>query len=164
MLRAGFTRDSSRCAIAGSKGFSLIEVLVAIAVVASLLAIAIPRYIQYQIQARNAQAIADIRTIDLAVQIYRRTNNVYPTTLSQLTGIPTKDPWGTAYQYLKIEDEVGITGKTRKDQFLVPLNADYDLYSKGADKLTATPVQAGVSWDDLLRANEGRFIGVAANY
>lgn len=157
-------KKPSRRITAENRGFSLIELIVTIAVVASLLGIAVPKYIQYQTQARNAQAIADIQTIDLAIQIYRRTNNVYPTTLSQLSGVPTTDPWGSAYQYLKIEGEVGITGKTRKDQFLVPLNADYDLYSNGADKKTATPVNSGVSLDDLIRANEGRFIGLAANY
>jgi general secretion pathway protein G len=55
-------------------------------------------------------------------------------------------------------------GKARKDHSLVPLNTDYDLYSKGPDKASVSPLTAKSSRDDILRANNGRFVGPASSY
>ena len=46
----------------------------------------------------------------------------------------------------------------------MPLNDDYDLYSRGKDGLTATGVSAARSLDDVVRANNGIFIGLGAHY
>jgi general secretion pathway protein G len=55
-------------------------------------------------------------------------------------------------------------GKARKNQFLVPLNSDYDLYSTGQDGDSQSPLKAKVSRDDIIRANDGAYIGLAAAY
>jgi len=55
-------------------------------------------------------------------------------------------------------------GKARKDHSLVPLNTDYDLYSKGKDGQSRPPLPAPVSQDDVLRANNGGFIGLASTF
>jgi general secretion pathway protein G len=54
--------------------------------------------------------------------------------------------------------------KQRKDRFLHPLNMDYDLYSMGEDGKSSAPLTAKASHDDIIRANDGQYIGVAANY
>ena len=72
------------------------------------------------------------------------------------------DPWGTPYEYLNL-DGVPI-GQMRKDQALVPINSDYDLYSKGPDGLSQKPLTAAPSRDDIVRGNDGSFIGVAEDY
>jgi len=46
----------------------------------------------------------------------------------------------------------------------VPINSDYDLYSKGPDGLSLKPLTAAPSRDDIVRANNGSFIGIAADY
>ena len=46
----------------------------------------------------------------------------------------------------------------------MPLNSDFDLYSMGPDGQTATPLTAKASRDDIVRANNGGFIGVASDY
>ena len=73
-----------------------------------------------------------------------------------------EDPWGNPYQYLPIAG----TGKGgfRKDRFLVPINSDYDLYSMGADGASQAPLTAKTSQDDIVRANDGGFIGLASKY
>jgi general secretion pathway protein G len=71
-----------------------------------------------------------------------------------------RDPWGNLYQYLNIETQKGV-GKARKDQFLVPLNSDYDLYSMGRDGKSQSPLKAKASRDDILRANNGGYVGLA---
>ncbi len=55
-------------------------------------------------------------------------------------------------------------GRARKDHNLVPINGDYDLYSVGADGKSAPALTAEVSQDDLVRANNGAFVGFARDY
>ncbi len=47
---------------------------------------------------------------------------------------------------------------------MVPINSDYDLYSKGPDGASQGPLTAKASRDDIIRANNGRFIGPVALY
>jgi len=148
------------------QGFTLIEVLIAITVLAALLAIAIPQFQNYREQAQVGQAIADIRNIDLSIQVYKRQNNALPTKLSDAFSASTLDPWNNAYVYLKIEgeDPSKIKGMIRKDQKLVPINSDFDLYSVGFDGKTFPPLDAKDALDDIVRANDGRYVGRASDY
>ena len=52
----------------------------------------------------------------------------------------------------------------RKDRFLVPINSTYDLYSVGKDGKTVAALTAKASKDDIVRANDGAFIGLAVKY
>jgi general secretion pathway protein G len=52
----------------------------------------------------------------------------------------------------------------RKDKNLVPINSEYDLYSVGPDGRSVGPLTAKHSRDDIVMANDGRFIGVASDY
>ncbi len=58
----------------------------------------------------------------------------------------------------------GGGAKPRKDRFLVPINSDYDLYSMGADGESVEPLTAAKSRDDIVRASDGAFVGVAENF
>ena len=55
-------------------------------------------------------------------------------------------------------------GHARKDHSLVPINTDFDLYSMGPDGRSSPPLTAKASRDDIVRANDGAFVGVAADY
>jgi general secretion pathway protein G len=146
------------------RGFTIVEILIALAVLAALTAIAVPRFQSYRIQAQIAAASADIRNIDLSIQIYKRQNNTLPTSLAAL-GTPTSvDPWGNAYQYLKIDGDPLALLNARKDLFHVPINSDFDLYSKGTDGQTFSLIGIPGSLDDIIRANDGRYIGLASEY
>ena len=48
-----------------------------------------------------------------------------------------------------------------KDRFLVPINSDFDLYSMGKDGKSQMPLTAKDSRDDIIRANDGAYIGLA---
>jgi general secretion pathway protein G len=52
----------------------------------------------------------------------------------------------------------------RKDRFLVPINSRYDLYSRGPDGDSRPPLTALPSRDDIVMANDGGFIGLAAKF
>ena len=73
------------------------------------------------------------------------------------------DPWGRPYAYLNIAAAGGI-GDVRKDKNLNPLNTDFDLYSLGEDGASASPLTAKNSRDDIVRANNGAYIGLGEDY
>jgi hypothetical protein len=52
----------------------------------------------------------------------------------------------------------------RKDKFLFPLNTDFDLFSIGPNGLTKPSLGEAWSLDDVIRANDGGYFGLAANY
>jgi general secretion pathway protein G len=52
----------------------------------------------------------------------------------------------------------------RNDRFIVPLNCDFDLYSKGKDGKSVPRLSDEVSIDDIIRANNGTYIGLACEY
>ena len=145
-----------------SKAFTLIEVLIGMAILAVLAAIVIPVYTQYKVKIDTAIAVTDIINIQVAIESYEQANDVYPSSLTDVNMNLLLDPWGIPYEYLNL-DGVPI-GQMRKDQALVPINSDYDLYSKGPDGLSVKPLTAAASRDDIVRANNGSFIGLAEDY
>ena len=65
-------------------GFSLIELLVVVTIIAILSAIAIPVYNNYLLRAHRSDAITSITTIALNEEEYRLNNNAYTATLNDV--------------------------------------------------------------------------------
>ncbi|MBT8419489.1 MAG: type II secretion system major pseudopilin GspG [Gammaproteobacteria bacterium] len=100
----------------GNAGFTLIEVMVVVVILAILAAIVVPRVMDRPDAARVTKVKQDIRAMESALSLYRLDNFHYPTTdegLEALVGtgngdksggylprIP-KDPWGNEYFYLQ---------------------------------------------------------------
>lgn len=121
-------------------GFTLIEIMVVVVILAVLATMVVPRIMDRPGQARIVKAKQDIRTLEAALNLYKLDNYVLPTTdqgLEALVVRPTieplppqwkqggylprlpKDPWGKPYLYLS----PGLQG------------GDFDLYTLGADGL-----------------------------
>ena len=121
------------------RGFTLIELMVVITILALLGGIVMPRVIGRLRQAKPEKAKMDLRNIGLALDMYAADNGEYPTTEQGLQALitqptsppepmnwngpyvdPTKflDPWGQAYNYASPGSHEGY---------------DYELYSYGAD-------------------------------
>ena len=231
-------------------GFSLIELVMIVAIVGILSGMAIPSYFGYLDKAKIARCIAEIRYIEKSVNAFFYSSAVYPASLSEAGAGHMVDPWGTPYQYLKLAgagpgngggqggggqgagggntwwwfepaaayaappggqgggaqaggnqgggtsqgggaqgsgggqaggagsgQDGGNSGaqggetqgggpqpKPRKDRFLVPINSDYDLYSMGKDRESIAPLTAKKSHDDIVRANDGAFVGLASDF
>jgi general secretion pathway protein G len=52
----------------------------------------------------------------------------------------------------------------RKDRNLVPINSEFDLYSKGKDGDSRPPLPAKPSRDDVLIARDGAYVGLAKDF
>jgi len=146
------------------RGFSIVELLLALAILAILTAIAIPSYQGYVETSEIGRVIQEMKQIELSVENYQLDTGAYPDNLSQI-GVSLEDPWGNPYQYLPIEGASAIAkGKQRKDHNLVPINSDFDLYSMGEDGASAPPLTAKASRDDIVRANNGAYYGYGKDY
>jgi general secretion pathway protein G len=122
-----------------NRGFTLIEIMVVIVILALLAALVGPKLIGRSDDAKIADAKVQIRNLETALKLYRLDNSVYPATeqgLQALVSKPTtgvipknykaegylenkqvpKDPWSNDYVYLAPGE-----------------HGDYDLCSYGAD-------------------------------
>jgi len=143
---------------------TLVELLVVVAMVGTLMAIGVPAYNNYIDKAKNSQAIEDIRFIEAAIKMYRTEKGTFPETLDLVRSAGLLDPWENPYQYLRILPPTPPIGKQRKDHNNVPVNSDFDLYSMGKDGDSQPPFTAGKSRDDIVRANDGTYVGLALDY
>lgn len=119
------------------RGFTLLEVMVVVAILGILAALVVPKIISRPDEARVIAAKQDIASLTQALKLYRLDNQRYPTTEQGLQALVVKpvvsplplswkaggyverlprDPWGHPYQYLN----PGLRG-------------EIDVFSLGAD-------------------------------
>lgn len=146
------------------KGFTLLEVLIALAIMAVSSAIALPLYSDFVERSRQTDAGSDLMLIDMGIERFVSENFNLPDDLTDVGLDGMTDPWGRPYVYLRIDGGGNVQGQVRKDQNLNPINSDFDLYSTGPDGLTVAPLTAPNSHDDVVRAGNGSFFGVAVNF
>ena len=121
------------------KGFSLIELLIVVAIILIIAAIAIPNLLRSRMAANEASAVGSLRTINTAAVTYSSTypSSGYPATLTALgtSGAATSSSADLVDSVLAGGTKSGYTFKFKGDS-LVPSNG----YS-----ITATPVSLGTS-------------------
>ena len=148
-----------------SGGYGLLELMIVLVVAALLAALAVPAYTGAVARARIARAVGEIGALSIEIDRFSLNNNdQFPTTLVDLPVEIPVDPWGNQYQYFNIRAAGPGKGPFRKDGKLNPLNSDFDLYSIGKDGDSVGPLSAKKSRDDIVRANNGAFIGLGEDY
>jgi general secretion pathway protein G len=140
----------------------MIELIAAMTLIGALSALAIPRGLTAVTQAKIAHTIGDLGTLQLELA----SGDTLPDTLAGIGRDGMLDPWDRPYVYLKFGNSNGHAppAGARRDRFLVPVNSDYDLYSVGADGKSAIAFTAQSSQDDIVRAIDGAFIGLASKF
>jgi general secretion pathway protein G len=149
------------------RGYTLLELLIVTALVGIILGFTVNAYQESSRRAQIERAISDIKEIELAIEnFYMEFGHKYPADLLAIGANNKLDPWGNPYQYLDISSlpDKAQNPRVRKDKNLYPINSDYDLYSKGNDGLSAPSLGAEESKDDVVRANNGGYVGLGSNY
>ena len=209
------------------EGFTLIELMLAVTIVGVLASLAVPNYLDFVEKARVAKTISELHGLTNEIKGYTLGAAQYPNSLADIGRSTMLDPWGTPYQYYKINcgtindigslarlklrkkhspqaipaadspftqsdghislavdngDHQGLlhfvqgagggnggppcggVGGARKDRFLVQINSDFDIYSMGKDKDTVATLNPPKSHDDIIRASDGGFYGLAKNF
>ena len=121
------------------QGFTLVEIMLVVIIIAALSAMVVPRLVGRSEQAKKQVAHSDIdANLSTGLKLYELDNGGFPSTTQGLSALRTKpskppvpqnwngpyiekdptDPWGRPYQYVS-------PGKHRPD---------YDLYSMGKDE------------------------------
>ena len=191
-------------------GFTLIELMISVSIIAILAGIVVPMYLSAMRNARVAKAKGELRTISTAIDMFRAKHaGVLPVTLAEVGHGGRLDPWGYPYMFLNFSTGTGsgmnwairnklidpsvlpaldgeglidstasfnfttydlaingvallpplsapkaitVNAAKRRDQFLFPLNTDYDLFSMGPDRLTALSGVEDVTLQLTLKA------------
>ncbi len=220
-------------------GFSLIELMLAVAIVGVLAALAVPNYMEFIEKARVARAISELHSLAKDIKGFALAVGTYPNSLADVGRSTMLDPWGSPYQYYRIncgtvEDTLNLAklklrrknspgiipahhsfsansewgvvwtienrphqgyrhlvaaggnggggsnggsneggssngincgqGGARKDRHLHPISSDFDIYSMGKDGDSVKPLTAKKSHDDVIRASDGGYYGLAKNF
>ncbi len=138
-------------------GFSLIELMVTLAVAGILASVAVPAYQDSVERARAAEAAQRIGQISAEIERFYTNNFRYPNNLTELglSGADRKDPWGKNYLYV----DLSADGAKPRKANAAPINTDYDLLSRGKDGVSARNLSRPNAIDDIVRAGNGSFIG-----
>lgn len=131
-------------------------------IVGVLSAIAFPAYARYQDRVRTKQALIDLNALATLIVLHGRETRDLPSSLADVGAAGRVDPWGRPYVYYNVE--ANGRGHARKDHALNPINTDFDLYSVGPDGQSKPQISHRDSLDDLIRAGNGRFVGIAADF
>lgn len=145
------------------RGFTLFEIMMTLAIIATLSTMGFVRYRHSVAEAERVVAERELQVIMQACYRYEELQGTFPATLDDLGMGELNDPWGNPFRYLGFQD-TEAAGKKRKDRFLVPINTDFDLYSMGPDGKSDPELTAATSLDDIIAANDGGYIGKASDY
>lgn len=145
-------------------GYTAVEALIVAALITTLFSVLVPNIVEQVEESRESSVASELAWIAGLLTAYEVEHGHLPDSLDEILSPVPVDPWGNPYQYLRIRGGSAPPGHWRKDRFLVPLNSDFDLYSMGPDGRSSAPLTAQASRDDIVRAGDGSFIGVASEY
>lgn len=143
--------DQNKTRSRSKAGFSLIELLIVVAIILIIAAIAIPNFLRARMSANEAAAASNLRTLTSAAVIYNSTwSNGFPPTLAALGGVA---PPATC-DFAILIDSITATAPHQKSGYTfayigqgAPVNPPVGCTAPGfnAYLATATPITVGMT-------------------
>ena len=131
------TQHSARHIFRSERGFTFIEIMVVVAILAILAALVIPRIMGRTDDAKRTAAKIQIRNIEGALQLYKLDNGVYPSTEQGLKALVEKPSVGVIPKKWKLG---GYLPKLPEDSWQNPYKylspsqkGDYEIISLATD-------------------------------
>jgi general secretion pathway protein G len=156
--------QNAKAAVCDTSGFSLIELVVVVAIIGLLLIIAIPTWSYMITNAKVKRAMADIRTLEKDISAYLAERGTLPPTgaagLAAIGRADMRDPWNRPYQYVNIS----LGGTPYQDEFGENLNIDFDVFSRGQNGNGTQSLADPACRDDIIRAGDGGFVGLGEEF
>jgi len=122
------------------KGFTLVEIMIVVAIIALLAAIAIPNLLRARANANEAAEVAALKTVASASISFRSVNTAYPTVLASMASPNATPPY--------IDTTLGCSGTTcAKSGYSFAMTG-------GANTFTATAVPQTIG----TTGNRGFFV------
>jgi len=135
------------------QGFSLIELLIVVAIILVIAAIAIPNFLHSKMAANQASAVGSMRSLNTALVSYNTTYGIFPAALTNLGPIASGGtPSSTSADLI---DAVLAAGIKSGYTFVYSAGASDESYS-----LTATPVAAATSGQNMYFTDQSGVIRV----
>ncbi|WP_296922922.1 prepilin-type N-terminal cleavage/methylation domain-containing protein [uncultured Megamonas sp.] len=106
-------------------GFTLIEMMIVVAIIAILTAIALPKFNESLAMANTSRVQADLQSLDTAISMYKVQNNKAPQNISDLS------------EYIDVDNVKAPTGDVYVNGVLTA-NETGENYSLNSDKTNAT--------------------------
>jgi type IV pilus assembly protein PilA len=135
------------------QGFSLIELLIVVAIILVIAAIAIPNFLHSKMAANQASAVGSMRSLNTALVSYNTTYGIFPAALTNLGPIASGGtPSSTSADLI---DAVLAAGIKSGYTFVYSAGASDESYS-----LTATPIAAATSGQNMYFTDQSGVIRV----
>jgi type IV pilus assembly protein PilA len=136
-----------------TKGFSLIELLIVVAIILIIAAIAIPNFMRSKIAANQSSAVGSLRSLNTACVSYDTSYGQFPTSLTDLGPIASGGtPTSTSADLI---DSVLATGIKSGYTFMYTAGASNQSYS-----ITATPIIPTSSGQNMYFTDQSNVIRV----
>jgi general secretion pathway protein G len=121
------------------KGFSLVELMIVVAVLGILAAIVVPQFNNYSVQAKEAVAKDNLRIFRSAIELYAGRHNGMP------PGYPDNNPLNTP-NYTTFCNQLMVEGSYIRKIPENPFNNVTDVRVLGNSESFPTSPPAGVGW------------------
>jgi general secretion pathway protein G len=143
-------------------GLTAVELMVALIIIVTLVGLIVTAYRGRLTDARVVRSVSDIKKISTDIESYAIDNDELPQSLEEIGHGKNRDPWDNPYQYLDLRSSQ--EREPRKAPSNGQINTDFDLYSMGRDGKSKPPIDREESKDDVIRANDGRYVGPVWEY